>query len=230
VLRNIINSLAQMINFIPIFPLNIVVFPGEQLNLHIFEPRYKQLINECLKDGKPFGIPSVLKSKIEEYGTLMEITDLVKEYDNGELDIRTRGLKVFRVLEVVSELPEKEYSGAIVDYPPNVMEHGETKISKIILDEVKRLYALLNVEEKFPAHLEGMISYEVGHYVGLSRQQEYELLCILTEVQRLEYIRRHLHQMVPMLKELEEMKARIQRNGHFRNLSLDDFSLGRENE
>jgi uncharacterized protein len=214
-----------MINFIPIFPLNIVVYPGEPLNLHIFEPRYKQLIKECLNDKKPFGIPSVLDTKVEEYGTLMEITELVKEYDNGEMDIRTRGLHVFRVLEVVNDIPEKQFSGAIVDYPLNVMEHGETKMSKIILDEVKRLYSLLNVEEKFPAHKAGMISYEVAHFIGLTRQQEYELLCILTEIQRLEYIRRHLNNMIPMIKELEQVKARIKRNGHFQDLSLGDYKI-----
>ena len=214
-----------MINFIPIFPLNIVVYPGEPLNLHIFEPRYKQLIKECLKDNKPFGIPSVLDSKIEEFGTLMEITELVKEYDNGELDIRTQGRSIFRVLEVVKTIPDKLYHGAIVDYPSNVMEHGDTNIAKIILDEVKRLYALLNVEEKFPAHKTSMISYQVAHFVGLSMQQEYELLCILSEVQRLEYIRRHLNNLIPTIKELEEVKARIQRNGHFRDLSLDDLNL-----
>jgi hypothetical protein len=129
-------------------------------------------------------------------------------------------------LEVVKDIPEKLFSGAIVDYPTNVMEHGETKISKVILDEVKRLYALLNLEEKFPAHKAGMISYEVAHFIGLTKQQEYELLCILTEIQRLEYIRRHLNNMIPTIKELEQVKARIQRNGHFQDLSLDDLNLG----
>jgi Lon protease-like protein len=214
-----------MINFIPVFPLKIVVYPGEPLNLHIFEPRYKQLIRECLKENKTFGIPCVLESRIEEYGTLMEITELVKEYDNGELDIRTKGLSVFRVLEVVKTIPDKLYHGAIVDYPTNIVEHGDTNIAKIILDEVKRLYALLNVEEKFPAHKTSMISYEVAHYIGLSQEQEYELLCLLSEVQRLEYIRRHLNNMLPTIKELEEMKMRIKRNGHFRDLSLDDLNL-----
>ena len=64
-----------MTNFIPIFPLNLVVYPGEALNLHIFEPRYKQLINECVANKKPFGIPSVLKDKISEMGTLMRIKE-----------------------------------------------------------------------------------------------------------------------------------------------------------
>jgi len=53
-----------MTNFIPIFPLGIVVYPGENLNLHIFESRYKQLIQECYSDAKPFGIPSVINKKV----------------------------------------------------------------------------------------------------------------------------------------------------------------------
>lgn len=214
-----------MINFIPIFPLDIVVYPGEPLNLHIFEPRYKQMIGECLKEQKPFGILTVLGDKVEEFGTLMEITELVRAYENGEMDIRTKGKSVFRTLEIVKTIPDKLYNGAIVDYPTNIMEHGDSSIARIILDEVKRLYALLNVEEKFPAHKTSMISYEVAHFIGLSRQQEYELLCLLSEVQRLEYIRRHLNNLIPTLRELEEMKARIQRNGHFRDLSLKDFNL-----
>lgn len=214
-----------MINFIPIFPLDVVVYPGEQLNLHIFEPRYKQMIRECLKENKRFGIPPVLSERMEEFGTLMELTELVKEYDNGELDIRTRGVSVFRVLEVVKQIPDKLYQGAIVEYPTNVMHHGESNIARVIVDEVKRLYALLNVEEKFPAHKTAMISYDVAHFVGLTRQQEYELLCLLSELQRLEYIRRHLNNLIPTIKELEEVKARIQRNGHFRDLSLGDFNL-----
>lgn len=213
-----------MTNFVPVFPLSIVVYPGESLNLHVFEPRYKQLIKECLADKKAFGIPCVLDRKVEEYGTLMEIEELVTEYENGELDIRTRGKRVFRVLEMVKEIPDKLYSGAIVNYPENITEREDTKISDLIISEVRRLYSLLNMESKFPAK-ENLVSYEIAHFVGLSKTQEYELLGLFTETQRLEYIRRHLNNIIPVINELEQVKARIQRNGHFRNLSLDDFEI-----
>ena len=65
-----------MINFIPIFPLGIVVYPGEELNLHIFEPRYKQLILESKETNKPFGIPSVIGEEIGEVGTLVELLEI----------------------------------------------------------------------------------------------------------------------------------------------------------
>ena len=77
-----------MTNFIPIFPLGIVVYPGEDLNLHIFEPRYKQLIKECHEQKKGFGIPTVIENKLQENGTLVQITELTKLYDNGEMDIQ----------------------------------------------------------------------------------------------------------------------------------------------
>lgn len=67
--------------------MSLVVYPGEDLNLHIFEPRYKQLISECKAQGKPFGIPAVVKNKVKELGTLVQVAEVVKVEDNGEMDI-----------------------------------------------------------------------------------------------------------------------------------------------
>src|SRR6185503_4214322 len=106
-----------MTNFIPIFPLGIVVYPGESLNLHIFEPRYKQLINECFTAKKSFGIPTVIENRMQDYGSLMQILEITTVHENGEMDIKTEGSKVFRILEVIKEVPDKLYSGAIVNYP-----------------------------------------------------------------------------------------------------------------
>ena len=210
-----------MTTFISVFPLNIVVFPGEVLNLHIFEPRYIEMMKERVTDKKPFGLPSVINNISNELGTMMEISEVVKEYDNGEMDIRTRGVKVFRVLQLVNDIPEKSYSGAIVNFPENITKPDDTNTSRLIVQEVKRLYTLLNVEAKFPVHKEEAVSYEIAHFVGFTKDQEYELLSLFTEVQRLEYIRRHLNNIIPVIKELETMKARIQMNGHFRNLALE---------
>ena len=124
-----------MTNFIPVFPLNIIVYPNEPLNLHIFEPRYKQLIKECLQASKSFGMPVVLNKKVQEYGTVMEITELVKEYPGGEMDIRARGTQIFRVLEIIKEIPDKLYSGAIVNYPDNVIERDDTQLANLIMSE-----------------------------------------------------------------------------------------------
>src|SRR6476620_4161934 len=125
-----------MTNFIPIFPLGIVVYPGEALNLHIFEPRYKQLINECFTEKKLFGIPAVIENKMQDYGTLVAITEIVSVDENGEMDIRTEGREVFRVLEVIREIPDKLYSGAIVNYPAN-NEHGSAEMMRRVVNSIR---------------------------------------------------------------------------------------------
>ncbi len=213
-----------MINFIPIFPLKIVVFPGEQLNLHIFEPRYIQLINECATQKKPFGIPVVLDDRIAETGTLVQVEELAKVYEDGKMDIKTRGLSVFRVLEVIKEIPDKLYSGAIVDYPRND-EHKNIKMMQKVVTAIKELHKLLNLNKEFGKEVTDLKSYDVAHHAGLSTQEEYEFLQLFREDQRLEYLKRHLQKIIPMAAGLEAIKDKIKMNGHFRELSGFNFDL-----
>lgn len=212
-----------MTNFIPIFPLSIVVYPGEQLNLHIFEPRYKQLIAECSNSGKPFGIPTVLNNKMNDVGTLVEITEVSKVYDNGEMDIKTKGTKVFRVLEVIKEIPDKLYCGAIVNYPHNIEDDGKRELMQKVVNAIRQLHQLLKVDKDFKKKDEELTSYDLAHHAGLSLEEEYELLGLLREAQRQEYLKRHLSKVLPLLAEMEVLKEKIKLNGHFKNLSSFDL-------
>ena len=214
-----------MINFIPIFPLSIVVYPGEELNLHIFEPRYKQLIEECATQKKPFGIPSVINSRLNELGTLVSIVEITTRFDNGEMDIVTRGERVFRILEVIKEIPDKLYNGAIVEYPVNNEDAGKKALMQKVLNAVRELHRLLNVTKDFKKSDEQLNSYLLAHHAGLSLQQEYELLGLMQEVQRQEYLKRHLTKALPVLAEMEALKEKVKLNGHFRNLSASGFEL-----
>lgn len=207
-----------MTNFIPIFPLGIVVYPGEQLNLHIFEPRYKQLVQECFSNKKPFGIPPVIDNKVNDTGTLVQILEISKVYDDGKMDIKTQGQEVFTILEVIKELPDKLYSGAIVNYPDN-KEQGNRAMMQQIIAGIRQLHQLLKVEKEFKKADELLWSYDVAHHAGLSIAEEYELLQLLHELQRQEYLKRHLKKVLPVITEMETLKERIQLNGHFKNLS-----------
>jgi len=209
-----------MTNFIPIFPLNIVVYPGEKLNLHVFEPLYRQLVQECMASGKRFGIPCVLNGRIGDLGTTVEIISLEKEHENGNLDIRTEGKEVFSILEVVKELPDKLYSGAIVNYPPNE-EAGISRKMERILNELRYLHQLLEVVKDYKKSDQELTVYDIAHHAGLSLEQEYELLGLFREDQRQEYLQRHLRQVIPTIVELQNLKDRIKLNGHFRKLSVD---------
>lgn len=213
-----------MTNFIPIFPLKLVVFPGENLNLHIFEPRYKQMIAQCIEEKKPFGIPTIMGNRISEFGTLIEITEVSKIYDNGEMDIKTKGVKVFRTLETINELPGKLYSGAIVSYPSGNAKSNKTLLKKIIVS-VKELFRLLNITKPFAKKEEELTSFDLAHLIGLSLEQEYELLVFPDEIHRLEYIKRHLIHILPIIAETEALKARIKLNGHFKDLSASGFNI-----
>jgi Lon protease-like protein len=213
-----------MTNFIPIFPLGIVVFPGEKVHLHIFEPRYKQLVNECHETKKPFGIPTVVNNRLQEMGTLVEVSEIVQVYENGEMDIKTQGLAVFRILEVIKKVPDKLYSGAIVNYPENDDGGNRELMQKVILG-VKELHRLLNITKDFKKPEEQLRVYDVAHHAGLSLEEEYEVLGLMKELQRQEYIKRHLQKVLPMLMEMEHLKDKVKLNGHFRNLSAFDFDI-----
>jgi len=213
-----------MTNFIPIFPLGIVVFPGETLHLHIFEPRYIQLINYCYAEAKPFGIPSVLNNAITEMGTLVEITEVAKIYEDGKMDIKVKGLQVFSILEVMKSLPDKLYSGAIVHYPTNNISVNSAFMQTVLL-LIRQLHALLTIQKDFKKADESLTSYDVAHHAGLSIAEEYDLLVILTELQRLEFLKRHLHKTIAVLKSAEHLKQRIQLNGHFKELKGFDLNF-----
>ena len=212
-----------MTNFIPIFPLGIVVYPGEIVNLHIFEPRYKQLVNECHTEGKPFGIPTVIDNKLNEMGTLVRITEIVKVYDNGEMDIRTHGLRVFRVLEMIKSVPDKLFSGAIVNYPDNIEGPGKRQLMLKVIGAIRELHRLLDISKDFHKPDEELASYDIAHHAGLSLEQEYELLGLLREEQRQEYLKRHLGKVLPVIAEMETLKEKVKLNGHVKNLSSFKF-------
>lgn len=206
-----------MTNFIPIFPLEIVIFPGEQLNLHIFEPRYKQLINECFENKKPFGIPPVIDNKLADYGTLIYAKEIFTTYENGEMDIRTEGDSVFRILEIIKEVPDKLYSGAIVNYPHNYFR-GNSNVMKKLLAKMRELHVHLGISKNLQKSDADLTAYDIARHSGLSLQQEYELLQLTDERHRQEYLKRHFETAIPMVSEMNAVKEKIQMNGHFRNL------------
>jgi hypothetical protein len=212
-----------MTNFIPIFPLGIIVFPGESLNLHIFEPRYKQLISECYKENKSFGIPVVINNKMNEMGTLVKIEEIVHVSENGEMDIRTQGVTVFRVLETIRSVPDKLYSGAIVNYPENIFEYENRDLMQKVLNAIRELHRLLHISKDFNKPDSELNTYDIAHHAGLSLEEEYELLGLFREEQRQEYLKRHLSRVLPVIAEMESLKEKVKLNGHFKNLSSFDF-------
>lgn len=200
---------------IGLFPLNLVAFPGEHLNLHIFEPRYKQLINDCLEKDLTFGIPSYVENKIE-FGTEVKILELTKLYDDGRMDIKTEGLAVFKVAEFKNPWNDRLYAGGKIE--PVLYNPKEDKVLKSqLVDLLNELFSWLKMTEQMDADLSTPM-HKYVHKIGLQPIEEYELLKKCSESERQQYIVDHLERILPALERAEEAKERIRMNGHFKHL------------
>lgn len=206
-----------MTDFLPLFPLKMVVFPGEKLNLHIFEPRYKQLIRECEQNAVTFGIPCYIDDKLTDFGTEIKLLEVNKRYDNGEMDVRTQGLGIFKIHEFYRVTPQKLYAGADIERVENQTE-GDRSINTDILKNLAELFRILAIKKAVPENNDTFQTYDVAHHVGFSLEQEYEFLCLPSEYNRQEYMAKHLEQLIPVVKEMERLRKKAQMNGHFKNV------------
>ncbi|MCB0522243.1 MAG: LON peptidase substrate-binding domain-containing protein [Lewinellaceae bacterium] len=203
--------------FLPLFPLRLVAFPGEELNLHIFEPRYKQLINECDSKGITFGIPTYLDDKVQSIGTEIKLLAIDQKYPKGELDIRTQGVGIFKIKEFFSQVENRLYTGAEVERL-SFDKVGEYLKNEKIIEYLGELYEILNIRKPLPELNPEFNTYQVAHLVGFTLQQEYDLLCIQDESKRQDFMLAHLKKLLPIAKEMEELRRKVMLNGHFKNI------------
>lgn len=198
--------------FLAIFPLQLALFPGETIPLHIFEPRYRQLIAECRDEGIHFGIPTYSQGNLAAYATEVELVKIVKTYDTGEMDVLVRGVRVFHILEVRQEVPGKLYSGANVEYPENDPAFDDATRQKLIekFDEVFR-----SIAEKKPEIDEAAFgtAFAIAPHVGLTLWQRVELLSMHQERARQEFLLAHLEKAIKAIREQGVPKTFARGNG-----------------
>ena len=190
---------SSMPSFLPMFPLQLVVFPGEDLNLHIFEARYKELVKECQEENSTFGIPAFIGKKVQEVGTEIEVLKIERVHPSGEMDIKTRGLGLFRIDSFHRNVEDKLYSGADIERIDINLE-GDPTLYSSILELVTELFQILNINKNLPEDSSSFSTYTIAHHVGLTLEQEYELLCIATEYERQEFIKEHLIRLIPVVR------------------------------
>jgi ATP-dependent Lon protease len=211
-----LNSIS-MTDFLPLFPLKLVAFPGEELNLHIFEPRYKQLIRECEQNGTTFGIPVFLNNKMTDFGTEVELIKIVKKGSDGSMDIKTRGLGIFKLHEYYSILSDKMYSGGDIKRISG-NENGDPLLYCKVLELTEQLFEYLSINKDIPKDRADFSTYEMAHHVGFSIEQEYNFLAIGNETDRQEFMVEHLENLIPIVKDMERLRKRVEMNGHFKNI------------
>ena len=209
-----------MVSRLALFPLQTIVYPGEKLPLHIFEKRYKQLIDDCENSGITFGIPVYMDNHLE-YGTEMELVETMRKYESGARDIICQGLRVFRITEFDHNEKGKFYAGGDVEFLEDKDDSSET-FKNQLLELIFELYVHLEVPRPI-IDVPSFNSYTLAHKIGLSQQQEYSLLKITSEKARQEFLVNHLLITIPIVQEMNRTKQIIELNGHFRNYDPLDF-------
>jgi len=214
----IFRQIASMI--LPLFPLQSVFFPGETVPLHIFEERYKQLINDCREEALTFGIPVYINDSIA-FGTEVQLVEVVNTYEGGEMDVVCVARQVFKVLSFENQLEDKLYAGGEVQFL-DMQNDADEKLRNEVLEKVEKLYELMDVPftKTSPKQFN---SFSLAHKMGLSFEQEYRLLQIPKETDRLLYIKNHLDTTTEVLESVNRTKAVIKMNGHFKNFDPLDF-------
>lgn len=207
---------------LPLFPLSLVVYPGEQLKLHIFEPRYRQLIRECLDKEITFGIPAVIEKKVATYATEVKLLRIEKKYGGGEMDITTEGQRRIKVLEFFREIHAKPYPGGDIEREEDIMD-ADLAVQENIFDRLKQLHQALGIRKSYPEGPAGIRAYDIAHHIGMNLEQEYELLTFTHESDRLALILAHLERILPVILETERLKAKAKLNGHYKNIIPPEF-------
>lgn len=117
---------------LPMFPLSTFLFPGEEIPLRIFEPRYKELINDCGDSGNSFGIPYTIDDEITTFGCEVELLSIVAKNSLNEMVILIRCIRNFHLLDFYDELPNKLYGGGIIEYLDDNYDTNNPEIAVLI--------------------------------------------------------------------------------------------------
>jgi Lon protease-like protein len=169
---------------IPLFPLNIVVFPYEKVPLHIFEPRYKKMISESIENETPFGIVLNNNGSVDSIGCSLNVTKVLKHYNNGEYDLIATGERCFQIIDKVKK--DDLWIGNIEYMENPIIE--DKKILTEVQNKYLELLVKLGKEENFDIYLERKISYQFLIGISLPLNLKRSILLLESERERLLYI------------------------------------------
>jgi ATP-dependent Lon protease len=205
---------------IPLFPLELVLYPDEEIPLHIFEPKYRELVEYCLESESPFGVVLSQDGNLSEVGCAAGITQVVQDYDDGRRDILIKGDFRFKILGLGNE---NAYMTAdvleVIDSDQNV---AVLVRERVIAQHIK----LLELAGRMPTPTQyqdrAFLSYFIAHNTGLTIEQKQEMLELTSENERLDFLAAHLEKFIPMVEEVETLRQKVRSNGHFRDFPLPE--------
>ncbi len=186
-----------MSSLVPLFPLDVVLFPGVPLPLHVFEPRYKEMIAECLELKKPFGVVRASSDGMAEIGCTAEIVDVTKRYEDGRMDILTRGVERFEVLQINEERSFLQAEIAVVEDEPGCP-------AAQLVEQAVRLHAeiarLAGTGTDGPQEHPDRLSFQLAGSLPLDLDFKQKLLSTLSEAKRLAAVVEYLQAVLPGLR------------------------------
>jgi len=196
---------------LPLFPLDVVLFPGTPLPLHIFEPRYKEMIGECLAQHRTFGVVRTIEQGLAEIGCTAEIVTVVKEYPDGRLDLATEGRQRFELLRVNQERSFLQAEVAMIDDEPGTPAQADAARAVQLHSE---LLAIAGATQDFPAANLSLLSFHLGGSVPLDLDFKQKLLSLRSEPERLTLLISYLETIIPNLRRAAYARERAGGNGH----------------
>jgi Lon protease-like protein len=207
-----------MERYLPLFPLDIVLFPDMVLPLHIFEERYKEMIGECLQERSHFGIIYAHDETLEEIGCSAEISKVTKRYPDGRMDILVLGRQRFQVLFLDSE---KAYLRGSVEALNDLEAGNEPSQEKAlrVLDLYQQAYRLMNRSDPEELDLGSSyagLAFKVASVLYLSNDVKQEILITRSEEGRLDILSEHLDKIIPQVREAQQAARRAGSNGKLR--------------
>jgi ATP-dependent Lon protease len=199
------------LNEIGLFPLSLVLLPGEQVPLHIFEERYKELIGECLDTEVPFGLVYADEDGVREIGTEATVVDVLNRYDDGKLDIVVEGRERFRLLRLTEG--RSFQTGEIEPYPDQASASDPEHVGRAnVLYE--RLLAATGADIPAPERDDPMLSFSLAGRFELPVELKLELLTETSEAKRLERVCEILESVLADIERRREVGERARTNGH----------------
>jgi Lon protease-like protein len=198
------------VSLLPLFPLEIVVFPSAPLPLHIFEPRYKEMIGECLAQDRPFGMVRAKENALSAIGCSARIVTVIRKYEDGRLDIAAEGAQRFEIIQVNQERPFLQAEVAF-------FEDETSTISKNAADAViqlhKQLFAVLGQTVEIERDAD-FLSFHLAQDLPVDLDFKQTLLEMKSEAERIETLTEYYRATIPKIETSLRVRQRASGNGH----------------
>ena len=201
-----------MSDLLPLFPLDLVLFPGMALPLHIFEPRYKEMIGECLQHDTPFGIVRAIEDGIAQIGCSAEVVTVVKRYEDGRMDIVTRGLQRFEIVELNQERSFLQGEVKLLHDESD----ADAQSKKKALDLHRALILMAASGQTVPTldPPDELLSFYLISQLPVDLDFKQTILAISSELQRLKTLIEYYEAILPKLEKMLVAKKKSGSNGH----------------